>query len=318
MSFIQCIIESTSERAEFLSEYLMELGAEAVTFEDAKQNPIFEPPPQTEILWNATRVIGLFLADADLNYIEAELKKVLEEQEIQNIRFQPLEDQDWVSLTQTREALCFSDTLCIGPKELQTNNTAAYLILDPGLAFGTGTHPTTQLCLKYLADHPPKNKVILDYGCGSGILGLAALKLGAKSVLAVDHDPQALYSTRSNAEKNDFTPNQIKTYLPNEFQTEVLSRSMNKDETKNEIHKDLNEIQQVIKVDIILANILANPLIELAPKFAEWIKPGGLLLLSGILKPQIDSIITHYSPWFSELEQHEQEDWASLVMKLNF
>lgn len=288
MAFIQCIIETNAERAELLSEVLMEAGCEAVTFEDAKQNPIFEPPPNTEILWNNTRVIGLFLIETfNLSEIQHSLKESLDEFEMQNIRFEPLEDQDWVSLTQVTKPLSISDKLYIGPQNLEEarNTNIPYLILDPGLAFGTGTHPTTQLCLKCLVETSPKNQIVLDYGCGSGILGLSALKLGAKMVYAVDHDPQALYSTRNNALKNDFNENQIKPYLP-------------------------NELPKNLKVDLILANILANPLIELAPIFAEHLKPKGTLILSGILTHQTDSIIQHYAKWFSNFNVETQDEWA--------
>ncbi|WP_286846100.1 50S ribosomal protein L11 methyltransferase, partial [Spongiibacter sp. UBA6593] len=159
---------------------------------------------------------------------------------------------------------------------------------DPGLAFGTGTHPTTWLCLNWLDSQPLQGKTVIDYGCGSGILGIAALLLGAERMIAVDIDPQALQATRDNAQRNNIDPARIDCYLP-------------------------EDLPEVLKGDVLLANILAGPLLELAPALAETIPAGAPVCLSGILDTQGDGICERYSQWFEQFGRQQREEWLRIT-----
>jgi ribosomal protein L11 methyltransferase len=199
-----------------------------------------------------------------------------------------LEDQNWErAWLEHFKPMRFGQRLWICPStEIPPDPTAVNIILDPGLAFGTGTHPTTALCLEWLDQNNIQNKTVIDYGCGSGILAIAALKLGAKEVWAIDYDPQALEATQENARRNDIDQNKLHVIFPEKVPT--------------------------VKIDILLANILANPLIELAPRFAELIKPHGHLVLSGILENQITAITEAYQEWFQIMPVIEQEGWVRI------
>lgn len=296
MAWIQLIVDTSEEHAEKCSEILMHAGAVAVSFEDAKDTPLFEPPPNTEPLWDNTRVIGLFESNADLLNIKKFLKNELQESEFARLKIESLEDQDWVAATNQAEAICFGNHLWVVPSDKVNaiDPKEICVILDPGLAFGTGSHPTTALCLSWLAEHPPEEKTVLDYGCGSGILGIAALKLKAKAVYAVDHDPQALFSTLRNAQKNGHSEHDLKALLPTEF----------------EAFTEKFVFDPSLKFDLILANILAEPLLELAPRFAEWIKPKGMLILSGILEKQLPLLMERYQDFFTEFETEISNEWV--------
>jgi ribosomal protein L11 methyltransferase len=171
------------------------------------------------------------------------------------------------------------------------NKEAAIVRLDPGLAFGTGTHPTTALCLRWLDTHPLRHLQIVDYGCGSGVLGIAALLLGAQKVFAIDYDPQALWSTRENARRNALTEEQLVTLHPDEI-SEPIPCSQ-----------------------VILANILAEPLIQLAPRIKECCQIGGMIVLSGLLTTQMDAVKAAYSAWFKFDEPQIKEEWVLLTAK---
>lgn len=286
MNWIQISFETPQESAEIGSDYLLHLGAVSVTFEDALDHPIFEPKVGTTPLWERTRVVGIFDESIDVTSLKTFLKMHLEH-DFQTLKIEPLEDKDWIRASIDRfHPMQFGHHLWICPSwcEIPDPN-AVTILLDPGLAFGTGTHPTTGLCLQWLEAHPPLQKTVIDYGCGSGILGIAALKLGAKEVYGVDCDPQALDSTCSNALKNDIETQHLHLSFPENFQ----------------IHHP---------IDLLLANILANPLIELASTFAQFIKTGGDIVLSGILETQTDSIINAYSPWFKDLSVVVQDEWV--------
>jgi ribosomal protein L11 methyltransferase len=169
---------------------------------------------------------------------------------------------------------------------MQVNAADALVLdLDPGLAFGTGTHPTTALCLEWLDRHPPAGLQVLDYGCGSGILALAALRLGAASAIGVDHDPQALEASEENARRNGLGE-RLRVYLPD-------------DEPR-------------IPADLLLANILAAPLIDLAPQLARRVRPGGAILLSGILQEQAEAVAAAYRPWFELAPPDRRQEWVRI------
>jgi ribosomal protein L11 methyltransferase len=173
----------------------------------------------------------------------------------------------------------------------QPDNTI--MLLDPGLAFGTGTHPTTSLCLQWLDGKPLNNQTLVDYGCGSGILGIAALLLGARLVHGVDNDPQALTATADNCAKNQLDPSLFPVFLPETFNQAI----------KNSTIKP---------VDGMMANILAGTLIELAEVLALQVKKGGWILLSGILRDQADAVANAYAPWFTDCIITAEQDWVRI------
>ena len=276
MPWIELHVKTTADYADSLSNQLSLLGALAVTFQDAGDQPIYEPMPGNMKLWQETIVIGLF----DHALQPKPLLLYIEEQQasglIKNFYLKNIADQDWERVCLEHfKPIQFGQRLWICPSwQIPPNPTAVNVILDPGLAFGTGSHPTTRLCLEWLDEHMHDDAQVIDYGCGSGILGLAALKLGAKQVIAVDNDPQALQAAKKNAERNQEITTKLVTYLPHQINQLALS------------------------ADILVANILAQPLIELASKFATLTHKNSKLLLSGILSEQTSDVITAYKKWF--------------------
>lgn len=287
MPWLQLEIKVDPIHAEELEDQLTEAGAVAVTMQDAADQPIFEPDLGTTPLWQQTRIIGLFDAEQDMTLLLVALcaQKVV-------YRLEPLEDRDWGRVwIEHFKPMQFGQHLWICPSWCPpVDPEAINILLDPGLAFGTGTHPTTSLCLEQLDAHPPVNERVIDYGCGSGILAIAALKLGAKQVLAIDHDPQALQATRDNAERNQCD---LQVGFPDS--TEL--------------------IEQIIPADRILANILAKPLCTLAEIFSKLVKIEGEIILSGILESQIDEVIQCYIPWFSMQLAGIRDGWVCLSGK---
>lgn len=276
MAWIECHVKTTADYAECLSDQLTLLGALAVTFQDAGDQPIYEPIPGALNFWQETIVIGLFDHTIELSPILSYLENQQAEGLIKSFQRKELPDEDWERICLEHfKPMQFGERLWICPSwQIPPDKKAVNVILDPGLAFGTGTHPTTALCLEWLESHIQPDSIVIDYGCGSGILGLAALKLGAKSVFAVDNDPQALEATGKNSLRNPDIAKRLFTYLPHEF----------------------NNLS--IKADILIANILAQPLIELAPFFASLTHSGSHLLLSGILVEQTETVLAAYSTWF--------------------
>lgn len=294
VSWIELHIKTTAEYADALSDQLALLGAEAVTFQDAGDQPIYEPTPGALNLWQETIVIGLFGKELQpepiLTYLENQQAAGL----ITNFYLKELADQDWERVCLEHfKPIQFGKRLWVCPSwQTPPDPEAKNVILDPGLAFGTGTHPTTALCLEWLDQHIHNESVVIDYGCGSGILALAALKLGAKKVIAIDNDPQALEATLKNSERNPDIQSRLLTYLPHEI---------------DKLH---------ISADLLIANILAQPLIELAPLFATLTHHGSHLLLSGILLEQAKAVMQAYQPWlqFKNPIIH-RVDWVRLEGK---
>jgi len=286
MPWLQLKLASTPDAAQRLSDLLSDAGALAVTLQDAADQPLYEPPPGATPLWSQTWVTGLFDADADLQAVLADLRNTLGGQDLPHV-ISPLEDKDWErEWMDNYHPMRFGARLWICPSWHQPPDVdAVTVMLDPGLAFGTGTHPTTALCLEWLDAHDVVGKHVIDYGCGSGILAVAAAKLGAQQVWAVDYDPQALHATTLNAEKNAVST-LIHTVLPNDLPREMA--------------------------DMMLANILAGPLIELAPLFADLVRPGGAIVLSGILNTQSDAVMQRYQPWFDMAPATERDEWMRL------
>jgi ribosomal protein L11 methyltransferase len=289
MSWLELHVITSAEQAAQLSDQLTLLGAQAVTLQDAGDQPIYEPSPSTPRIWEETIVVGLF----DTEQVMAPILTYLEQQQAEGLlkHFKLIEiaDEDWVrrSLDQFKP-LCFGKRLWICPSWCVPPDPAAVnIILDPGLAFGTGTHPTTALCLEWLDEHISAEQWVIDYGCGSGVLGLAALKLGAKQVLAIDNDPQALEATQRNAEQNKIYPPDLVVALPGDIPAG--------------------------KADLMIANILAKPLIELAPLFGKLCKSGGKILLSGILREQVKEIKEVYEAAFELQPIVFKEEWVRVV-----
>lgn len=286
MPWIQLRINTTNELAEQISEQLEESGAVSVTFQDTYDNPVFEPLPGETKLWGNTDVVGLYDAQIDID----ELKAILNLNQY-SYKIEQLEDKDWErEWMDNFHPMQFGKRLWICPswRDIPDPN-AVNVMLDPGLAFGTGTHPTTALCLTWLDSLDLNNKIVIDYGCGSGILAIAALKLGAKRVIGVDIDPQAIQASRDNAERNNVSE-KIELYLA----------------------KDLpNNLQ----ADVVVANILAGPLKELEPQINKLVKTNGKLGLSGILATQSQSVYEAYQTHFELDPIIEQEEWCRITGK---
>ncbi|HKK56176.1 50S ribosomal protein L11 methyltransferase [Marinobacter sp.] len=292
MPWIQLQIPADPDNADQLEDLLMEMGAEAVSMEDAADQPLYEPDPGTTPLWHQTRVTGLFDSRHDIDQLCSDIKDAWHQQTQQSlpdIDVTLVEDRDWErEWMEDFRPIQFGRRLWIVPSWHQPPDPeAANLSLDPGLAFGTGTHPTTALCLEWLDGQDVSGQRVIDYGCGSGILGLAALLLGADHVTGVDTDPQALEASRENARRNDVDQNRLDLYLPEEEPDRVA--------------------------DVMLANILAQPLIGLASHLAGKVKPGGHLVLSGILSSQAREVMAAYEPWFVMDEPEQREEWTRLT-----
>ncbi len=289
MPWLQLTFYSTKDDAEALADLLSEAGAAAVTMQDAADQPLYEPPPGATPLWQLTNVVGLFdesfNSDAVINQLQAQWSSELPE-----YRSEQLEDQDWErAWMDDFKPMQFGERLWIVPSWHEApQQDDVNIHLDPGLAFGTGTHPTTRLCLEWLDGHDVEGLPVIDYGCGSGILAIAAALLGAESVLAVDNDPQALVATLDNARRNHVEA-RIRAYLPKEAPDET--------------------------VPLLLANILAGPLIELSPQLASRVQSGGHIVLSGILPEQADAVSTAYSTWFTMQQPTVLDGWVRLEGK---
>ena len=284
MAWVQFIFNSTPDAADALSDALSEAGAAAVTFQDNADQPIYEPPLGETPLWSATQVIALFDASTSEAAMRAAVKPFLIG-ELPPFKMEAVEDKDWERAWMDNfQPMCFGEKLWIVPSWHQPpQNNAVNILLDPGLAFGTGTHQTTALCLHWLDKADVKGKTVIDYGCGSGILGIAAALLGARRVIGVDTDPQALQATQENARRNNVT---VETYLPQDC--------------------------PALQYDLLLANILAGPLMQLAPLFADLTHDGSNIVLSGILDSQAEDVSAVYRPHFNMQKAQQFDDWMRL------
>ncbi|MDX7758452.1 50S ribosomal protein L11 methyltransferase [Aeromonas hydrophila] len=286
MPWIQIRINATAKTADKVSNMLLGRGAQAVTFMDAKDVPVYEPMPGETPLWGETEVMGLFDAETDPVPTIAFFQQIFGEDV--GYKVEQLEDKDWVREWMDHfHPMQFGERLWICPSWRDVPNPdAVNVMLDPGLAFGTGTHPTTALCLQWLDGLDLAGKTVVDFGCGSGILGIAALKLGAARVIGIDIDPQAIQASRDNAMRNGVA-DQIELYLP-------------------------ADQPQDVEADVVVANILAGPLRELAPLIAGHGKAGSLMALSGVLESQAPELETIYGQWFEMDPTAVKEEWCRL------
>jgi ribosomal protein L11 methyltransferase len=273
---------------------LQDLGALSITLRDADadtpdERAIFEPGVGETPLWNDIVLQALFAADTDRVGLVHALTDLVPEIAPDQLTFAEVADEDWTRAWMDQfQPMRFGRRLWIYPSNIPPpdGETAAVIVrLDPGLAFGTGTHPTTALCLEWLDAADLDGKTLIDYGCGSGVLAIAALKLGATRVIGVDNDAQALAASRDNAERNGVAE-KMDLYLPEHFPQ--------------------------MQADMLVANILAGPLGELAPQFAPCLRPGNAFALSGILRGQEDELLARYGEWFDNLQVAQREDWLRI------
>lgn len=286
--WVQIKIRTTNQAADTIADLLEQFGALAVSYNDAEDSPILEPRPGERRLWPNTEVTGLLDKGTDPTPILNTLKALLGDHIPMMVTH--LEDKNWIRAWMDQfKPLKFGKHLWICPSWLKVEEeNSVVVMLDPGLAFGTGTHPTTALCLGYLDSLDLKNEDILDYGCGSGILAIAALKLGAKSATGVDIDEQALIASKENAQRNEV-------------------------EDKLKLVMGTNKKLDLPKFPVTVANILAGPLAQLEPIIAELTQSGGKLALSGILTEQADEVNEAYSKDFVMNKVQDKEGWALLT-----
>ena len=290
MSWKQISFEVKKSEIDLISEVLMGLGSLSITYSDALDDAIYEPPVGQTPLWDSVKVNALFSSAVNQKSIEATILEICNITVIDTLE---LEDRVWEDeCKKDFPAIRFGKKLWVCPSwdtETKFPNDSLLINMDPGLAFGTGTHQTTSLCLEYLDSNPPKNLHVIDFGCGTGVLAIAAAKLGAESVIAIDNDPQAVLSSKENVAKNN-CENIIST-----------------------IHSI--DRQDSNQCDLLIANILANPIVELEPLFSDLVYSNGLLLLSGILKEQVDRVVNCYSVNFSNIEVVNKDEWFRISAK---
>ena len=290
MSWKQISFEVNKTETDLISEVLMGLGSLSITYSDAQDDAIYEPPVGQTPLWDSIIVNALFSSEVNQKFIETSILKICNIVVMESLE---LEDRVWEDeCKKDFPSMRFGKRLWVCPSwdtETKFSNDSLVINMDPGLAFGTGTHQTTSLCLEYLDSNPPENLQVIDFGCGTGVLAIAAAKLGAKSVVAIDNDPQAVLSSKENVAKNN-CENIVST-----------------------IH--LIDQKEGIKCDLLIANILANPLVDLEPLFSDLVCSNGLLLLSGILKEQVNGVVNCYSVNFSNIKVLNKDEWFRISAK---
>lgn len=272
-----------------VEQVLLEAGAQSVTLLDAQDQPIFQTEPGATPLWDQVLVCALFDLQLALDPVLEQLRVTLPTLTLSALSRETLADQDWKTAWMADfHPMQFGERLWICPSWTPPPRPEhVNVMLDPGLAFGTGTHPTTALCLQWLDQAAVGGKLVIDYGCGSGVLGIAAVLLGASRVLAVDNDPQAVAATATNRDYNRIPASQLQALLPDQLPLQPC--------------------------DVLLANILAAPLVALAPLFSRLVKPGGSLILSGLIPDQIDELLLVYWPRFAMETPVIRDGWVRLT-----
>lgn len=291
MAWVQIRLNSTDKKAEKISGYLERIGAVSVTFTDSQDTPIFEPLPGETRLWGNTDIVALFDAQTDMAQIVRLLREEQHLDENTAYKIEQIEDKDWErEWMDNFHPMRFGRRLWICPswREVPEPN-AVNVMLDPGLAFGTGTHPTTALCLEWLDGLDLRGKTVIDFGCGSGILAIAALKLGATAAFGIDIDPQAILASHNNARQNGVAE-RLQLFLA-------------------------EQKPDGLQADVVVANILAGPLKELFPLIRQLVKPNGVLGLSGILDTQAHSVCETYQQCFELEPVAVREEWCRITGK---
>lgn len=290
MTWLQLRLDTHPDQVGALEDLMLATGAVAVTMEDNADQPVLEPGVGETPLWGQTRLTGLYPADTEMTGVLAAFPEHALAQT--NQRVEILEDKDWErEWMQHYQPMSFGRRLWVCPSWLEPPEPGAVnLLLDPGLAFGTGTHPTTALCLAELDGMALDAQCVVDYGCGSGILAVAALKLGAHRALGVDNDPQALVATRDNANRNSIQAAALEVALPGGF----------------------DRANWRGQASVVIANILAGPLVELSDTLLEFLKPGGTLLLSGLLENQASALCDSYADRIALCVASEKDGWVCL------
>jgi len=295
MAWLELSLTLHAKQQERVELALEDLGALSITLRDADadtpdERAIFEPGVGELPLWNEIVLNALFASDADRSGLVHALHELVPELAPDRIAFRDVADQDWTrAWMDTYQPMRFGERLWIYPSTVMPSADDAGKVivhLDPGLAFGTGTHPTTALCLEWLDATDVSGKTAIDFGCGSGVLAIAAIKLGAARAIGIDNDAQAIIASRTNAERNGVAA-RLDVHLPEDFQPQ--------------------------RADILIANILAGPLADLAAQLAACVKPQGLLALSGILRGQETELLAHYAQWFEDLAVATREDWVRIT-----
>lgn len=287
MSWLRLTLECRAGHVESLSQLFEQFDAIAITCEALSNEQLFAGVDDDPVYWHRTAISALYEESIDLDILLACARNRIGTENLLGSRIEAVADENWSEAHKAEHgAMVFADRLCIRPSWAQSGRKyPATLILDPGLAFGSGRHATTALCLNWLAAQELGAKQVIDYGCGSGILALAAAKLGAALVYAIDIDPQALVATQNNANNNK---------LGYKLIVAAAGRAL------------------LPAVDILIANILLNPLIELAPRMRELVKEKGKLVLSGLLAVQAEECLAAYSPWFTMSAPVYEDEWALL------
>jgi len=291
MPWLELTCNVNSEQYSIVEQALEDLGVLSVTLLDAEDYPLFEPAPGETPLWPSLKLSALFEAVTDQHGLKQALIELAPNLTVEEIHFQEIADQPWERVWMDQfQPMQFGERLWIYPWTIEPPDDLSKVIvrLDPGLAFGTGIHPNTALCLEWLEKTDLTGKTVIDYGCGSGVLAIAALKLGASQVIGVDNDPQALVASYENAKRNEVA-DRLKLFLPDQM--------------------------PCLKSEILIANILATPLFELAPYFAECLTSGAEIALSGILIGQEQELLECYSQWFSDLQVQMRDEWIRISGK---
>jgi ribosomal protein L11 methyltransferase len=286
MPFLELTLELQGLAPQTAEEAIFDLGALSVTLTDSRDDAVLEPAPGEIRLWPATRLQALFVDGTDAGAVSGALAQRLG---VDRSRIQPrlIEDRLWErEWLKDFHAMRFGARLWVCPgHEVVTDPAAVVVLLDPGLAFGTGTHATTAMCLEWLDAHCPRGAQVIDFGCGSGILAIAALKLGAERAWCHDIDPQALLATAQNAQANRVASATVICALPTELPAAV---------------------------DVLLANILSGPLCGLAECFASMVRPGGHVILSGLMAHQAAEVTAAYDAWFDTTPIAVRDGWVAL------
>lgn len=292
MPWQQLRVQVRSDQVEPIERLLLDCGGLSISYLDAEDQPVFQKVPGSTPLWDRVDLVCLFEIETNLDGLLFLLQQHPAIEDKGSLTLESLEDQAWErSWMADFKAMRFGERLWVCPSWQEPPEPSAInIMLDPGLAFGSGSHATTSMCLQWLEQNTRDDSTVIDYGCGSGILAIAAALLGAPRVIAVDNDPQAITATIENAKRNHIPEGLIETYLPDQLPID----------------------RATLRADILVANILAEPLMQLAEDLSHLVKPKGHIALSGLLTEQADALLQRYSSWFKMDEAVLNEEWARL------